>query len=305
MTAAKSTDVRWLLKDALGVVFKRKRLILGLFLIVALGISLAVLSIPTSYEVSGKLVVTRSRGDLLVTPADQRSFNFALTAPTLQDMAVHAELLKNRSLIEAVVKKLGLDKKREDPQAKGAENPITAGLNQISVWIPWTSSTPTGAQKPVADQNRMNSAVDTITAGLTIQVVPNSNLIVIRYRSSDTAKGAEIVNTLLDLYRDKYLELRRNPGVVEFFTDQRDQLEQSLKTSEAALTAFQKKTGLLSVAVQVDAYARRLAEAENNLTDAHYDAMESEARLAVLTKLLDSQPERIQMQATVKYNPLI
>ena len=34
MTAAKSADVRWLLKDALGVVFKRKRLILGLFLIV-------------------------------------------------------------------------------------------------------------------------------------------------------------------------------------------------------------------------------------------------------------------------------
>ena len=43
MTAAKSADVRWLLKDALGVVFKRKRLIFGLFLIVALGISLAVL----------------------------------------------------------------------------------------------------------------------------------------------------------------------------------------------------------------------------------------------------------------------
>ena len=82
MTAAKSADVRWLLKDALGVVFKRKRLIVGLFLIVALGISLAVLSAPTSYEVAGKLVVTRSRGDILVTPADQRSFNFALTAPT-------------------------------------------------------------------------------------------------------------------------------------------------------------------------------------------------------------------------------
>ena len=305
MTAAKSADVRWLLKDALGVVFKRKRLILGLFLIVALGISLAVLSIPTSYEVSGKLVVTRSRGDILVTPADQRGFNFALTAPTQQDMAVHAELLKNRSLIEAVIKKLGLDKKRADPQAKAAENPITAGLNQISVWIPWTSNSPTGTQKAAPEQNRMNSAVDTIAAGLTIQVIPNSNLIVVRYRSSDTAKGAEIVNTLLDLYRDKYLELRRNPGVVEFFVDQRDQLEQSLKTSEAALTAFQRKTGLLSVAVQVDAYARRLSEAENNLTDAQFDKLEAESRLATLTNLLDSQPERIQMQATVKYNPMI
>ena len=107
-------------------------------------------------------MVTRSRGDILVTPADQRSFNFALTAPTLQDMAVHAEMLKNRSLIEAVVKKLGLDKKREDSQAKAAENPITAGLNQISVWIPWTSNSPTGAQKPAPEQSRMNSAVDSI-----------------------------------------------------------------------------------------------------------------------------------------------
>ena len=253
--------MRWLLKDALGVVFKRKRLILGLFLIVALGISLAVLSIPTSYEVSGKLVaVTRSRGDILVTPADQRGFRHRPDGTDQQDMAVHAELLKNRSLMEAVVKNFGLDKKREDPQAKGAGNPITAGLNQISVGIPWTSS-PSGAQKPAPEQNRMNSAVDSIAPGLTIQVIPNSNLIVVRYRSSDTAKGAEIVNTLLDLYRDKYLELRRNPGVVEFFVDQRDQLSSLSRRKEAALKSFQKKTGLLSAAVQVDAYARRLAEA--------------------------------------------
>lgn len=305
MTAAKSADVRWVLKDALGVVFKRKRLILGLFLIVAFGISLAVLSVPNSYEVAGKLVVTRSRGDVLVTPADQRGFNFALTAPTQQDMAVHAEMLKNRSLIEAVVKKLGLDKKREDSQAKAAENPITAGLNQISVWIPWTSSSPAGVQKAAPETNRMNSAVDSIAAGLTIQVVPNSNLLVVRYRSSDPNKGAEVVNTLLDLYRDKYLELRRNPGVVEFFVEQRDQLEQSLKASEAALTSFQKKTGLLSATVQVDAYARRLAEAENNVTDSHFDMREHEQRLAMFTNMLEAQPERVKLQASVKYNPMI
>src|SRR5262245_7185079 len=208
MTAAKSADVRWLLKDALGVVFKRKRLILGLFLIVALGISLAVLSIPSSYEVAGKLVVTRSRGDVLVTPVEQRQFNFALTSPTLQDMAVHAELLKNRSLIEAVAKKLGLDKKKNDSQAKASENPITAGLNQISVWVPWTSSGPAVTQESSADEGRLNGVVATIQNGLAIQAVPNSNLLVVRYRSSDPVKGAEIVNTLLDLYRDKYLELR-------------------------------------------------------------------------------------------------
>jgi len=305
MTAAKSADVRWLLKDALGVMFKRKRLIVGLFLIVALGISFAVLSVPASYEVAGKLVVTRSRGDILVTPADQRQFNFALTAPTQQDMAVHAEMLKNRSLIEAVATKLGLDRKKDDAQAKAAENPITAGLNQISVWVPWTSGTSGTSPKVAPEENRLNSAVNTIQSGLTVQVVPNSNLIVIRYRSSDPVKGAEIINTLLDLYRDKYLELRRNPGVVDFFAVQRDLLEGKLKASENALKAFQQQTGLLSGAVQVDAYARRLAEAENNLTDAVYDAREAEERLRILETLLAAQPERVQQQATIKYNPMI
>ncbi len=305
MTAAKTSDVRWLVKDALGVVFKRKRLILGLFLIVALGISFAVLSVPTSYEVAGKLVVTRSRGDVLVTPADQRNFNFVLTAPTLQDMAVHAELIKNRSLIEAVVKKLGLDKKKEDAQANAAATPLTAGLNQISVWIPWASGgVATGAKQP-AEQNRMNSAVDTIAAGLNVQVVPNSNLVVVRYRSSDPAKGAEIINTLLDLYRDRYLELRRSPGVLDFFDEQKKLFETSLKTSESALKSFQTRTGFLSAAVQVDAYARRLAESESNYVDAQFDLREAEERIVLLKRELAMQPDRIQQQATVKYNPMI
>jgi uncharacterized protein involved in exopolysaccharide biosynthesis len=127
----------------------------------------------------------------------------------------------------------------------------------------------------------------------------------VRYRSSDPVKGAEIVNTLLDLYRDRYLELRRNPGVVDFFVDQRDQFDQKLKATEAALTAFQQKTGLLSAAVQVDAYARRLAEAENNFTDAQFDMRETEERTTMLSAMVDSQPERVQQQATVKYNPMI
>jgi len=308
MTAAKSADVRWLLKDALGVVFKRKRLILGLFLIVALGISFAVLSIPTSYEVSGKLVVTRSRGDVLVTPADQRNFNFTVTAPTLQDMAVHAEMLKNRSLAEAVVQKLGLDRKKEQEQAKeakAADSVLQAGLNQISVWIPWASGGSSSSQKVAPEQGRLNSTVDAVLLGLTIQVVPNSNLIYVRYRSSDPVKGAEIVNTLLDLYRDRYLDLRRHPGVVEFFGDQRDQLEQILRTSESALKDFERRTGLMSAAVQVDAYSRRLAEAENNLIDAQYDMKEATQRLEILKVELAKQPERLPSSSSVKHNPMI
>ena len=263
--------MRWLLKDALRVVSKRKRLIFGLFLIVALGISVAVVSVPTSYEVAGKLVVTRERGDLLVTATDQRNFNFAVTAPTVQDMAVHAELLKNRSLVEAVVKQLGLD--------RGGS---------------------TSAAEP-----RFNGQVETILNGLTIQVVPNSNLIYVRYRSTDPVKGADIVNALLDRYREMYMHVRSTPGVTRFFEEERDKLAASLKKTEHTLTSFRNKTALASASTQVDAYSRRLAEAESEAIDAQYDLRESEQRAAIIKEELDREPERIAFSSTVRYNPMI
>ena len=313
MTATKTSDSKALLRDALGVMFKRKRLILGLFLVVALGISFAVLSLPTSYEVTGKLVVTRSRGDVLVTPADSKNFNFTVTAPLPQDMAVHAELLRNRSLLEAVGRKLDLDRRRDE--AKGGATPALMSLGQVFAliperfqgWFPWSSQAGDGkdetAKQPA--RTRLDSVVDNMAAGLAVQVVPNSNLIVVRYRSTDAARGAEILNTLLEMYLDRYLDLRRHRGVTEFFTVQRDRLEESLRKSEESLKQFQNRTGLLSAAVQVDAYARRLAEAENQVVDAQYDLQEVQNRREILQAKLDSEPEKIQRSSSTKYNPMI
>jgi uncharacterized protein involved in exopolysaccharide biosynthesis len=268
---ARTSDVRWLLKDAVRVVSKRKRLIFGLFLVVALGISVAVVSVPTSYEVAGKLVVSRERGDLLVSPGDLHNFNYLVTAPSIQDMAVHAELLKNRSLIEAVVKQLGLDR-------GGATS---------------------------ASEARLNSQVETILNGLTIQVVPNSNLIYVRYRTTDPVKGADIVNALLDQYRETYLHMRATPGVTQFFEEERDKLAAGLKKSENTLRAFRNKTALAAANTQVDAYSRRLAEAEYDAIDAEHDLKESQQRAAILKEELDRAPERIQFSSTIRYNPMI
>jgi uncharacterized protein involved in exopolysaccharide biosynthesis len=273
---ARTSDVRSFLKDALGIVSRRKRLILGIFFIVALGISLVVVSVPTSYEVAGKLVVTRTRGDLLISPASLRYFNFLVTASSIQDMAVHAELLKNRSLIETVVKQLGLD--------RGGSS---------------------SASKPDQEQGRLNGQVDTILNGLAIQVVPNSNLIYVRYRSADPVKGADIVNALLDQYREAYVHMRATPGATQFFEEQRDKLAGSLKESERTLAAFRNKTALAAAAEQVDAYSRRLAEAENDAIDAQYDQKEAERRAAIIKEQLDREPESILFSSTTRYNPMI
>ena len=312
MTATKTSDSKALLRDALGVMFKRKRLIVGLFLVVALGISFAVLSMPTSYESTGKLVVTRSRGDMLVTPADNKNFNFTVTAPTPQDMAVHAEMLKNRSLLEAVARKLDLDRRRDE--AKSGATPALMSLGQVFAliperfqgWFPWGGPAGDPKQPPAAGaRTRLDGVVDSMALSLTAQVVPNSNLIIVRYRGTDSQRNAEILNAVLELYLDKYIDLRSHRGVTEFFSSQRDRLEHNLRSTENQLKAFQNRTGLLSAAVQVDAYSRRLAEAENQAVDAEFDLREVESRITMLKAFLTTLPDTVPKSRSTKYNPMI
>ncbi len=311
MTATKTSDSKALLRDALGVMFKRKRLIVGLFLVVALGISFAVLSLPTSFESTGKLVVTRSRGDVLVTPSDNKNFNFTVTAPTSQDMAVHAEMLKNRSLLESVARKLDLERRRSE--AKGGATPAMMSLGQVFAliperfqgWFPWSGPIIEDKEPVKPARTRLDAVVDGMAQSLAVQVVPNSNLILVRFRGTDAQRNAEILNTLLEQYLDRYLDLRRHKGVTEFFTTQRDRLEQNLRQSEGQLKGFQNRSGLLSATVQVDAYARRLAEAENMAVDAEYDLREVEYRIGMFKAELGGQPERVPKSTSTKYNPMI
>jgi len=309
MTSAKHSDGRTLLRDALGVMFKRKRLILGLFLIVAAGISAAVLSVPASYEVTGKLVVTRSRGDILVTAGDSKNFNYGLTAPSTQDMAVHAELLKTRALLERVARKLGLDQRKHEAKS----TPTLMSLGQVFAliperfqgWLPWPSAAAPGGSQGAPVRTELDKAVDRLSLNLAVQVVPNSNLILVRFRGADPGEGAEILNALLEMYLDHHLELRRPRGVTEFFAHQRDRLEDVLRKSEHDLKTFQERFPLLSANTQVDAYAKRLAEADNSLLDAQSDVQEHENRLEAVKARLASEPDRVVKQQSVKYNPLI
>jgi uncharacterized protein involved in exopolysaccharide biosynthesis len=247
-----------------------------------------------------------------VTPSDNKNFNFTVTAPTVQDMAVHAEMLKNRSLLEAVARKLDLERRRDE--AKRGATPALMSLGQVFAliperfqgWFPW--SAPVGGVdepegRPV--RTRLDSLVDGLASGLAVQVVPNSNLILVRFRGTDPGRNAEVLNTLLELYLDRYLDLRRQKGVTEFFSAQRDRMEESLRTSEGQLKGFQTRSGLLSATVQVDAYVRRLAEAENMAVDAEFDLREVENRISMFKGELATQPERIPKSSSTRYNPMI
>jgi uncharacterized protein involved in exopolysaccharide biosynthesis len=136
-------------------------------------------------------------------------------------------------------------------------------------------------------------------------MIPNSNVIEVRYRSDDRARAVEVVNTLLKLYLDRYLEIRRPPGVTAFFTDQRDYYEQMLRQSEAALRQFEGRTALINASAQLEVYSRQLAEAELALLKTRYDILDKRQKLASTKAHLATLPENIMSSQSRRYNPMV
>jgi succinoglycan biosynthesis transport protein ExoP len=297
------------LGDYLRVNFKRKALITGVSLTISLGIGLSVFRQPVLYEVSGKLLVTRSRADLVLTPSAPGSSNMGFVLPQQQDMTAEVELLKSRALAKEVIETLGL---YQPVQASAAKVPLMlAGLlplpTSLTSWLPpWLGGAP-----PTAEENERSGPppLDRMAAGiqrgLTIQVIPNSNVIEVRYRSTDPERSVKVVDTLLKLYLDRYLEIRRPPGVTAFLAAQLQRYEQKLRESEEAMRHFEGRTAFINAATQMEVYSRQLAEAEQRLMKTRYDTLDKQQKLTSTKTHVASLPERLVTSQQVRHNPLI
>jgi uncharacterized protein involved in exopolysaccharide biosynthesis len=153
------------LGDYLRVIFKRKALITGVFHHQP-GIGLAVFRQPALHEVSAKLLVTRSRADLVLTPSAPGSSNVGFVLPQQQDMTAEVELLKSRTLAKAVIETLGL---YQPVQASADKVPVMlAGLlplpTSLTSWFPpWLGGAP-----PNAAENEQSGPqpLDRMAAGI-------------------------------------------------------------------------------------------------------------------------------------------
>jgi uncharacterized protein involved in exopolysaccharide biosynthesis len=304
-----ATRGQFAIEDYLRVIFKRKALIAGVFVAVTVGIGLTIFRQPIIYEVSGKLLVTRSRADLILSPAVSGSTNAGYLIPQQQDLTAEVELLKSRTLSRAVAQELFPDQ----PRQASAETPpvMLASLLEIparlAAWRPpgLSGNSASGEAERPTEPSRSDRLAASIQRGLQIQVLPNSNVIEVRYRHTDPDRAVNVVNTLLTLYLDRYPELRRPHGVTAFFASQRSIYEDKLRDAEAALRDFEGRTALINASAQLEVYSRQLAEAELTLQKVHFNVLDKRQKLASTKTHLASMPERVISSQTNRYNPLI
>jgi chain length determinant protein EpsF len=108
---------------------------------------------------------------------------------------------------------------------------------------------------------------DLLLRNLDVRPARDSSVIELSYSGPDPAFAAEVANAFAKAYVETTLELRVEPArdVSAFFEDRTKQFKANLEASQAKLSAFQKRSGIVSIDERLDVENARLQELSSQL----------------------------------------
>ena len=96
-------------------------------------------------------------------------------------------------------------------------------------------------------QTPQQRALDRLTDGLTVYQIPESNVVAVKYSSSDPTTAAEVANTLVKVYVASTAETNSQPTTRarDWIAGQIEDLQKKVASSDARIEAFRSQAGLL------------------------------------------------------------
>jgi uncharacterized protein involved in exopolysaccharide biosynthesis len=307
----KFSGSRRLVSDVVHVVFKRKVLILVVFLAILGGTVVGALQMPREYEATSIVLIKRDRSETPVSPSQGTSRDVGMRVNPDQDLRSEAALLQRRSLLRHVVLTIGSENVLTGSMPAPAAHPSPAlpasgPLDRVvsgtryayatyvePVMVAPASLAAVFATKepvPVEDQ-----AVAALSSRLRVSTVEGSDVIKVSFRGEDRRFAESVLNTLLTEYLDRYLELRATPEAEEFFENQTQKLAIDLREAEDALQSFDAQHHISAVGRQREHYLNTALAKETAMQTAHSETQELREKRRILREQLARLPERVRL----------
>ncbi len=196
------------LRDILVVICKHKYRILSVFLLSIICAYIVYHILPVRYEARSVLMLRYGRE--YTTPSvgnDQGPLRIGLA----EIMNSEVSILSSKDLKETVIRKIGVDK-----------------------FIPKTNSIAAGVIDPVQE------AIILMEKDLSVKAGRSANLITVSYRSEDPGLAADVVNTLINNYQEKRLQILGDSKPTLFLENKVSTSYKRLRDSEKKLEAFKQ-----------------------------------------------------------------
>jgi polysaccharide biosynthesis transport protein len=207
------------LRDLLAPLFRHKRTVCGTFLLASLLAVAAAVQLSGSYESHMKVLVNRERLDPVVSSeSETQLLGAAITPPSPEEINSEAELLQSGDVLEKVVLQNGLQESEKK-----------------SLWA--------RLHPHATDEQFVSRAVRHLDKQLKIEPVIKTNLISVRYKSSNPQIAYAVMNALATFYVEKHVAVHHPTGAYDFFAKQADKYRTALADSEARLASLIKQEG--------------------------------------------------------------
>ncbi len=280
MDRSEPVSVKISLRDVLFIVFSKIHVLIGVFCtIVIITVGYAFLAKPV-YEVSADVLLKPFIDSRQQIYSDNR---FAVAPVSQEDVNTEIKILTSRELVLNVVDTLGMGKK-ETVQKK-------AGLT-VRLGISF-QSTP------------LDDAILYVRQGLDISPVTMSNVIRISKKGGDPQMIAKIVNTFLDCYIDRHIEVYKTGSGVDFYDRQIQLHEQKLAESETALKNFEKKWDIVDIENQNTYNIRLLQILRERQSSIRGDLAEKQQKLLNLGQSMTADGDLSAMSQEFRENQLL
>lgn len=268
------------LRDLLAVVCRYWR---GAALIVAAslvtGLGWLYLVRDDAYVVQAKVLVRPGREQ--GPPPSVAESRTLIPSDRATDAVAEAALISNADLVAQLVDTLGLAQPRGPvPPPAGLVGRVRWELRRAVEGVRTTIGDllqRVGLRQPIEPRR---AAIETLQRSILVEPVKQGPVVQVRMVLPQ-ATGADVVlNTLLDLYVRRRLELYADRSTVDFFLARVDDSDQRLRVATDSLRRFEAEAGIVEIEEQERVLLGQLARVQEQLGTARVALREAESREA-------------------------
>jgi len=245
-------------RRVLYTLFKRKWTIvifLVAMVVVVMGLSYV---LPPKYNASAKVLIKPGTEHAPFYPwatAEQ-------VRPTGQlsqsDVMSEIQLMYSRPVLARVVSEVGLTRAPGEAVSRGPLLDALSGISEgISNFFAPLSGTP--------EMDPTTAAIGRLSRKIRVEPITLTNVLQVTYTDKNPRRAARVVNTLLESYIERHIEVHRVSGAALFLEDQAGIYKQRLDEAAADLRSFTGRNDIFDIKQQKTNYLERLATAETNL----------------------------------------
>ncbi len=224
----------------------------------------------------------------------------------LADINSEVQILSSRSLVEAVVDRLGPD------VFKSVLAPPEHWYGYPKFWAKWTARQVKQGYKEflilVALDKRLGpreAAILDASAGVKVEPIKDSDILVLKVTMPAPKLCVDFANTLLEVYLQRRIAIRRMPAGSEFFKSRMEEARARLQSMQRVRAEVRAKWNLIAPEEQRSLYLQRLSTLDVELQQSEAEI----AKLKVQGQLMHQQsaamPDSVLKEQVDGSNPAI